>query len=252
MVMEDTESCASMAHDASASSPARSRQQRQKLEVYNEVLRRLRDSDNEEAFQTGFDDQLWSHFNRLPTRYALDVNVQRPEDVLMHKRLLHLAQDPADRPAIEVHLVQVHSTSDGNAAYSVHSDFPGEEAAQSKINGSNRHSIHPPPAFGSSPNLEALALEADKSLALDEENSVHASTWFSQPMHEITFSSDDKPKLLSQVSDRFFLFTYISYYLHMMFHLFGDSSLVVSAHACVHVSIHMHRCQTDGRLYVLS
>ncbi|KAF5449035.1 hypothetical protein F2P56_029523 [Juglans regia] len=200
MVMEDTESCASMAHDASASSPARSRQQRQKLEVYNEVLRRLRDSDNEEAFQTGFDDQLWSHFNRLPTRYALDVNVQRPEDVLMHKRLLHLAQDPADRPAIEVHLVQVHSTSDGNAAYSVHSDFPGEEAAQSKINGSNRHSIHPPPAFGSSPNLEALALEADKSLALDEENSVHASTWFSQPMHEITFSSDDKPKLLSQLT----------------------------------------------------
>ncbi|XP_041012334.1 serine/threonine-protein kinase STY46 isoform X2 [Juglans microcarpa x Juglans regia] len=202
MVMEDTESCASMAHDASASSPARSRQQRQKLEVYNEVLRRLRDSDNEEAFQTGFDDQLWSHFNRLPTRYALDVNVQRPEDVLMHKRLLHLAQDPADRPAIEVHLVQVHSTSDGNAAYSVHSDFPGEEAAQSKINSSNRHSIHPPPAFGSSPNLEALALEADKSLALDEENSVHASTWFSRPMHEITFSSDDKPKLLSQDTEQ--------------------------------------------------
>lgn len=69
MVMVDTESCASMAQDTSATSPARNRQQRQKLEVYNEVLRRLRDSDNEEAFQTGFDDQLWSHFNRLPTRY---------------------------------------------------------------------------------------------------------------------------------------------------------------------------------------
>lgn len=40
-------------------------------------------------------------------RYALDVNVERAEDVLMHKRLLHLAHDPANRPAIEVRLVQV-------------------------------------------------------------------------------------------------------------------------------------------------
>jgi len=35
------------------------------------------------------------------------VNVERAEDVLMHKRLLHLAHDPANRPSIEVHLVQV-------------------------------------------------------------------------------------------------------------------------------------------------
>lgn len=40
-------------------------------------------------------------------RYALDVNVERAEDVLMHKRLLHLAHDPNNRPAIEVRLVQV-------------------------------------------------------------------------------------------------------------------------------------------------
>jgi hypothetical protein len=35
--------------------------------------------------------------------------VERAEDVLMHKRLLHLAHDPANRPAIEVRLVQVTS-----------------------------------------------------------------------------------------------------------------------------------------------
>jgi hypothetical protein len=117
MVMEDNESFGSRANDASLSSSsspspfsqsqAQTRQQRQKLEVYNDVLRRLKDSNNDEAIQPGFHDQLWSHFNRLPTRYALDVNVQRPEDVLMHKRLLHLAHDPAHRPAIEVRLVQV-------------------------------------------------------------------------------------------------------------------------------------------------
>lgn len=37
----------------------------------------------------------------------MDVNVERAEDVLTHKRLLHLARDPANRPAFEVRLVQV-------------------------------------------------------------------------------------------------------------------------------------------------
>lgn len=67
MVMEDNESCGSKASDTS--SPVQSRQQRQKLKVYNEVLRRLRESDKEEANRPGFDDELWTHFHRLPTRY---------------------------------------------------------------------------------------------------------------------------------------------------------------------------------------
>ncbi|XP_062176599.1 serine/threonine-protein kinase STY46 isoform X2 [Alnus glutinosa] len=199
MVMEDAESCGSRSQDSSTS-PVRTPHQRQKLEVYNEVLRRLRDSNNEEAIQPGFEDQLWAHFNRLPTRYALDVNVQRPDDVLMHKRLLHSAHDPDRRPAIEVRLVQVHSTYDWHSVDSMHSDFPREEAAQSSINCSSRQSIHPPPAFGSSPNLEALALEANNSHDQDDEQSVHASAQFSRPLHEITFSSNDKPKLLSQLT----------------------------------------------------
>lgn len=40
-------------------------------------------------------------------------------------------------------VLQVHSTSDGNSAYSVHSDSPGEDAAQSKINCSNRPRFFP-------------------------------------------------------------------------------------------------------------
>ncbi|GLT86040.1 hypothetical protein SLE2022_042030 [Rubroshorea leprosula] len=93
MVMEDNESCCSRAQEPA--SPLQSRQHRQKLEVYNEVLSRLKKSNNEEANCSSFDDELWNHFNRLPTRYALDVNVERAEDVLMHKRSLHLAHDPA-------------------------------------------------------------------------------------------------------------------------------------------------------------
>ncbi|OMO80028.1 hypothetical protein CCACVL1_13213 [Corchorus capsularis] len=196
MVMEDNESCGSKAND----SPVQSRQQRKKLDVYNEVLRRLRDSDIEEANRPGFDDELWTHFNRLPTRYALDVNVERAEDVLKHKRLLHLAHDPANRPAMEVRLVQVQSISDGNLAGSTLSNPLCEESAQGSPKHTSRQSIHPPPAFGSSPNLEALALEANKSQEQDGDSSVHANSHFSRPMHEITFSTEDKPKLLSQLT----------------------------------------------------
>ena len=48
------------------------RQERLKLEVYNEVLWRLKDSDHFEAQDSDFDDQLWAHFNRLPTRFVCD------------------------------------------------------------------------------------------------------------------------------------------------------------------------------------
>ncbi|KAL4319478.1 hypothetical protein GQ457_18G018620 [Hibiscus cannabinus] len=72
MVMEDNESCVSKASDLS---PLQSRQQRQKLEVYNEVLRRLRESDIEDANRPGFDDELWAHFNRLPTRPMHEINI---------------------------------------------------------------------------------------------------------------------------------------------------------------------------------
>ncbi|KAK6946478.1 Serine-threonine/tyrosine-protein kinase, catalytic domain [Dillenia turbinata] len=193
MAMEDSESCGSR-----VSSPRDRRQQRQKHEVYNEVLRRLKDSNNEEAIQPGFDDQLLNHFNRLPTRYALDVNVERAEDVLMHKRLLQLALNPANRPAIKVRLVQVPPTSD-----SANSNARSQDVVMDSSNFSSRQrhalksyfsfllsSIHPPPAFGSSPNLEALALG----------NAANVSRPLSQYMHEITFSSDDKPKLLSQLT----------------------------------------------------
>ncbi|KZV19164.1 hypothetical protein F511_38460 [Dorcoceras hygrometricum] len=185
MVMEDNESCGSRVVE---SSPSESRQQRNKVEVYNEVLRRLKEAHHPETHDPAFDDQLWAHFNRLPARYAMDVSVERAEDVITHKRLLHLARDPAERPAFEVRLVQVAPVTEGNVGDSVHPESP------------KRGSIHPPPAFGSSPNLEALALEASKSENPDGDSAVNGGVKFLRPMHEITFSTEDKPKLLSQLT----------------------------------------------------
>ena len=45
------------------------------------------------------------------------MNVERPEDVLTHKRLLHLAEDPANRPVFEVCIMQVYISVSFNSIY---------------------------------------------------------------------------------------------------------------------------------------
>ncbi|ONM23233.1 Serine/threonine-protein kinase STY46 [Zea mays] len=188
---------ATSSSSAAAAAQARKQQQQQrhKLEVYTEVLRRLHDAGLPDARAPGFDDELWNHFNRLPARYAMDVNVERAEDVLTHKRLLEQAKDPAHRPAFAVRSVQVSPILDGNQTDS-DSNTAGEEVASRLLN--RQQSIYPPPAFGSSTNLEALALEASKSHDHDSTSDNGRSLY--RPMHEITFSTIDKPKLLSELT----------------------------------------------------
>ncbi|KAB1203602.1 Serine/threonine-protein kinase HT1 [Morella rubra] len=125
--MGDTESCSSRPVDFA---PTSTWKQRQKVDVYSQVLHRLKDSISADANLPGFEDELWAHFHRLPARYALDVNVERAEDVLMHKRLLHLARDPATRHAIEVRVVQVHSSTAGNYSDSFHPNSQREVDAE--------------------------------------------------------------------------------------------------------------------------
>ncbi|KAK9074793.1 hypothetical protein SSX86_003111 [Deinandra increscens subsp. villosa] len=196
MAMDDNESCGSRAVE----SPKKSRQRRQKLEVYNDVLTRLYDMNHEDTQQPDFEDQLWIHFNRLPPRYALDVNVERAEDVITHKRVLQMAEDPGNRPAFEVRLVQVHPTSDGNTPDGDNTDLSMKEDAQSPSTYSSRSGLHPPPSFGSAQNLEALALKASGHPDNYATNALNSSSILSRPMHEITFSTIDRPKLLSQLT----------------------------------------------------
>lgn len=63
--MEDTESCSSR---ASEYSPSPIRKRRLKVEVYQEVLQILEESQVEEGSRPGFKDELWNHFTRLPLR----------------------------------------------------------------------------------------------------------------------------------------------------------------------------------------
>ncbi|KAM0972662.1 hypothetical protein ACFX13_016350 [Malus domestica] len=193
--MEDTESFCNRPADFL---PAPTRKQKLKVSIYNEVLGRLQDSDVGEAKVPGFEDELWAHFSRLPTRYALDVNVERAQDVLMHKRLLHMAHDPATRPAVQVRLVQVRSASGSNSSRKANAQCSAA-ASKERHGYMNIYLDHPPPAFGLSPDLQ-LALEAEQLHVDQGDNSVYASQLFTRSMHEITISTNDKPKLLSELT----------------------------------------------------
>ncbi|XP_057449224.1 serine/threonine-protein kinase STY17 isoform X2 [Lotus japonicus] len=82
----------------------------------------------------------------------------------------------------------------------MHLDPSEKEDAQSSLNHSFKQGIHPPPTFGSSSNLEALALQTTKNNIEDGGSAMGAAQYFHRPMHEITFSTVDKPKLLSQLT----------------------------------------------------
>ncbi|XP_060963078.1 serine/threonine-protein kinase STY46 isoform X3 [Cannabis sativa] len=179
--MGDTESCSSRAADFSLT---QNRQHKQKVHTYNEVLHRLMDLNVAESTIPGFEDELWAHFYRLPAGYALDVNAERAQDVLMHKKLLQLAHDPATRPAFEVRPVLVHLASDLGA----------QRIVETPWSYARKQSIQPQQAFDLSPDLR-LAFEANQFSIQKLDHTMN-----SRPMHEITISTNDKPKLFCQLT----------------------------------------------------
>eukprot|EP00245_Coleochaete_scutata_P000955 TRINITY_DN1117_c0_g1_i2.p1 TRINITY_DN1117_c0_g1~~TRINITY_DN1117_c0_g1_i2.p1 ORF type:complete len:640 (-),score=134.06 TRINITY_DN1117_c0_g1_i2:975-2894(-) len=184
--------------DGGSLSPSHHRH-RVKQEVCQEVFRKLTEVGEEAVKDAGFYEELQAHFHRLPTRYAIDVNTERAEDVLMHKRLLEMAAVPENRPAFFVRAVHVFVPGEEIDA-SPESSPVGSPEAEGPA-GRKRNAY--PPAFGSSPNLEALAHE-QLSNPEDEGGSESGATRSPRyphlPMHEVTFSTLDKPKLLSQLS----------------------------------------------------
>ncbi|CAI9117012.1 OLC1v1018321C4 [Oldenlandia corymbosa var. corymbosa] len=189
IIDDDTESSSSR---ASEFSPSPGRRRRLKVEeVYRDVLQRLQESEIEEAYRPDFSDELWNHFQRLPLRYALDVNIEKAQDVLMHKKLLDLARDPKTRPAFEVRFVQAHPF-DGNADDTVHSSLVD-------IRDDENYRLHPPPTFNALSTSELKSKE-NKLLLLHSNNSVSGKSQLSRPLHEVTISTNDKPKLLTRLT----------------------------------------------------
>lgn len=174
------------------------RARRSKAEVCEFFLNKLRER-QDVVVTPELTNAVVQHFNRLPTRYALDVNTESL-DVLSHKRLLDEARaDPttvsfAVRP---VEIVMPRPSTDGGVSCS----SPHEVRRQASR---RQQHLSSRPAFGSSPNLQALALEAGERAeggAVGHEEASNRQEPEPITFYEITIASVDQPKLLSRLSE---------------------------------------------------
>ncbi|XP_047342126.1 serine/threonine-protein kinase STY46-like isoform X2 [Impatiens glandulifera] len=195
-----------------SSSPSRSFVSINGYDIRTDVYNRLLDIGHEEALSDpGFRQQLDVHFDRLPSSYVLDINMDRVEDVVLHIKLLAKAKDPEKRPVFHVrflenlrtrgddatmkHVTSVPSTSKSSFATDI------QEIMQSK---DRRKGVHEG-QFEACSKLEDLNLDVKKNSTHDDGRrdmknfSVRKDNSLIQ-IHEVLFSTTDKPKLLSQLS----------------------------------------------------
>ncbi|KAL5703705.1 non-specific serine/threonine protein kinase [Ranunculus cassubicifolius] len=136
------------------------------FDIRNDVYNRLIDNGNHEAISNPeeFREELDNHFNRFPARYGLDVNMDRVEDVLLHQKLLAEAKDPEKRPVFHVRFIESCIDLFEGHVVGIRTKFVFTQV-YSVTEGRN-----------------------------SEQEAQHLS------IHEVIFSTLDKPKLLSQLS----------------------------------------------------
>ncbi|KAL8515115.1 hypothetical protein ACS0TY_013997 [Phlomoides rotata] len=176
--------------------------------IRNDVYNRLIENGNEEAINNpDFLEQLVAHFNRLPPSYGLDINMDRVEDVLLHQKLLARAKDPEVQPIFHIRFLENVSTRgddfDGEQISSVpHVSFL-RDSANNGVQSINDRNCGGD--FETCSKLEDLNLDVRKN-SNDINNETSAEDFAQRaeasytPIHEIIFSTVDKPKLLSQLS----------------------------------------------------
>lgn len=182
-----------------SSSPSRSFGSFVGFDIRNDVFNRLMESGNEEAVcNPQLRELLDAHFNRLPSSYGLDVNMDRVEDVLLHQKLLALAKDPDSRPVYHIRFVEQSMSVLPTSSPSCDADNDGVAAAHIR----NRDCEID---FEPCSKLEDLNLDVRKTSKGIERRHLTENTSARQevphiPIHEVIFSTVDKPKLLSQLS----------------------------------------------------
>ncbi|GAY39817.1 hypothetical protein CUMW_047330 [Citrus unshiu] len=191
-----------------SSSPPRSFGSFSNYDVRNDVFNRLIEAGNEEAVcNPEFREQLDAHFNRFPASYGLDVNMDRVEDVLLHQKLLAVAKDPEKRPAYHIRFIENLCTrTDGNDdqlfVNSISTARPSLDADNEGIVPSQKRVRDSATDFEPCSKLEDLNLDRKNSIDIEERYAAENSSRRQElvPIHEVVFSTVDKPKLLSQLS----------------------------------------------------
>ncbi|XP_030465307.1 serine/threonine-protein kinase STY8-like isoform X1 [Syzygium oleosum] len=182
-------------------------------DVRSDVYARLVEAGNEDDVSNPeFRDLLEAHFNRLPSRYfgyLLDVNMDRVEDVLLHQKLLIQAKEPGRRPVFHVRFLEsIPAKADGNDDLQLTSTSKGpwydeDNAAilpsENSSNGDVANEFEPCSKLEDL-NLDVRKISNDVHGRYPPETNSKRKDIASVPIHEVIFSTVDKPKLLSQLS----------------------------------------------------
>ncbi|KAG2633801.1 hypothetical protein PVAP13_2NG294900 [Panicum virgatum] len=76
-------------------------------DICSEVYQRLVQKGFEEALAPEFREQLEAHFARLPMSYQINLDIDKAEDILIHKKVLAEAKDSDKRPAFAVRFLRL-------------------------------------------------------------------------------------------------------------------------------------------------
>ncbi|KAM0833337.1 hypothetical protein ACQ4PT_064325 [Festuca glaucescens] len=162
-------------------------------DVRKGIYHRLRDIGNEEALTDPFFEQLLEeHYERLPISYSIDLQVDKAEDVLLHRRILAECADPDKRPVFHARFLRCFQE-----------EKPKDAPSPPAENGNGGDALPSSSTQGEFPcerMMEDLSLGRRKGVDDFEAISAWRDTPEIRLVHEIIFSSIDKPKLLSQLS----------------------------------------------------
>lgn len=165
------------------------------LTVRKGIYHRLRAIGNEEALSDPFFEQLLDeHYERLPGSYSIDLQVEKAEDVLLHRRILAECADPDKRPVFHARYIRCFQEEKpkGNGAPAPSQNGNG--------GGPLASSLRDDQEFPCERMMEDLSLGRRNGVDDFEAISARRDTPEILLIHEIIFSSIDKPKLLSQLS----------------------------------------------------
>ncbi|WVZ87779.1 hypothetical protein U9M48_034364 [Paspalum notatum var. saurae] len=187
-------------------------------DIQKEIFDRLMEMEIEEvvADPPAFREQLRRHFERLPLSYSIDLEVERAEDVLLHRRILDECADPDKRPVFHVRFIKV--TQRLSILSSQSEKRESEPRAQAPVDSQDNPQGPSPTENGNSGGSLTSTLRGpesrevepcerrmgDLNLSLQRRKAVDDSQATSDRrdlhIHEIIFSTVDKTKLLAQLS----------------------------------------------------
>ena len=175
---------------------SRGRQSMARQDALDSFIATLRGRGTIDVDQPGFVEGVREHFEMLPSRYATNVNTNSL-DVLNHKRLLDSARSDPSAVSFQVRSVDVMAGMHGTKSYGSFGSQANSYQhlrAIGEMDGFPRNGSLPRPAFGSSPNLQALVLDAEDKSVDELEPSLYV-------FYEVTIASVDQSKLLMRLSE---------------------------------------------------